>query len=362
MTRLGRAERGLIPFRLHIGVTGHRYLNDAGRVADAAVTAVNEVIAAVRSASPLRVSVLSSLADGADRVVVDRLMKVAHADLEVVLPMAREEYGRDFSTQSKNEFDRLVAGALLIEVVPEQMTREGMYAAAGRLVVDRCDVLVAVWDGETSRGTGGTGDVVSYARAEEVPVVVINPFGDVLAPLAGERLVELADQARQIHRYNAWLARISRASVRREWHRQPLSGVEVAPDGMDLLAEWRTVFFERTDLFASRMRRWYEHLSDALMLMSAASVGVLAAQATLAPSRPGFALIEGGLLLVGLVIVVTGRRRRLHDRWISFRFLAERARSAPFLAIAGVGMSETGWERLGNRRGRRHHWLRRASE
>jgi hypothetical protein len=35
---------------------------------------------------------------------------------------------------------------------------------AGRVVVDRSSVLVAAWDGQPSRGLGGTADVVAYAR------------------------------------------------------------------------------------------------------------------------------------------------------------------------------------------------------
>ena len=34
----------------------------------------------------------------------------------------------------------------------------------GRYVLDRCDVLVAVWDGQPARGRGGTADIVAMAR------------------------------------------------------------------------------------------------------------------------------------------------------------------------------------------------------
>jgi hypothetical protein len=48
---------------------------------------------------------------------------------------------------------------------------------AGKVVVDRSSVLVAVWDGQPSRGLGGTADVVRYARERGVPVEVIWPEG-----------------------------------------------------------------------------------------------------------------------------------------------------------------------------------------
>jgi hypothetical protein len=47
----------------------------------------------------------------------------------------------------------------------------------GRAVVDRSSVLIAVWDGQPSRGLGGTADVVTYARQRGVPITVIWPKG-----------------------------------------------------------------------------------------------------------------------------------------------------------------------------------------
>ena len=45
------------------------------------------------------------------------------------------------------------------------------------MVPDRSSVLVAVWDGQPSRGLGGTADVVAYARQRSVPVTVTWPEG-----------------------------------------------------------------------------------------------------------------------------------------------------------------------------------------
>jgi hypothetical protein len=40
-------------------------------------------------------------------------------------------------------------------------------------VVDNCDVLIAVWDGEGAEGQGGTGEVVARARSQGKPVVIV---------------------------------------------------------------------------------------------------------------------------------------------------------------------------------------------
>ncbi|MCA1708813.1 MAG: hypothetical protein LC808_38260, partial [Actinobacteria bacterium] len=54
---------------------------------------------------------------------------------------------------------------------------EDAFFAAGRRVVDLSDVVVAVWDGMEAKGKGGTGDVVTYARDNGIPVVVAWPKG-----------------------------------------------------------------------------------------------------------------------------------------------------------------------------------------
>jgi hypothetical protein len=54
---------------------------------------------------------------------------------------------------------------------------ERAHLAAGQVVVDRSERLVAVWDGKPARGIGGTADIVSYARQKGVPVAVVWPEG-----------------------------------------------------------------------------------------------------------------------------------------------------------------------------------------
>jgi hypothetical protein len=57
-----------------------------------------------------------------------------------------------------------------VSVLGEQPTREDAYLAGGLALVDDVDVLVALWDGEPSRGRGGTAEVVQYARDTGTPV------------------------------------------------------------------------------------------------------------------------------------------------------------------------------------------------
>lgn len=49
------------------------------------------------------------------------------------------------------------------------------YRLAGRVLIEQCDILVAVWDGKSTLNPGGTGDTARRALAAGVPVLWIDP-------------------------------------------------------------------------------------------------------------------------------------------------------------------------------------------
>jgi hypothetical protein len=145
-----------------IGVTGHRKLADVAAI-EAGVDAALAAIEARFPNEPLRI--LSSLAEGADRLVAQRILACSGARLVVVLPLPRFDYMADFeSQQSREEFLALVGEADALIEMPARERRAEAYEQAGRYVVEHSDVLVAVWDGLPARGRGGTAEIVEWAR------------------------------------------------------------------------------------------------------------------------------------------------------------------------------------------------------
>jgi len=114
---------------------------------------------------------LSSLAEGADRLVVRRVLSRPGARLVAVLPLSKLDYMADFeSQQSREEFVALLNEAETVIEMPVADSRSGTYEQAGRYVVEHSDVLVAVWDGLPARGRGGTAEIVEWARSLGKPV------------------------------------------------------------------------------------------------------------------------------------------------------------------------------------------------
>ncbi|XVU28235.1 hypothetical protein ACQPZJ_14670 [Actinoplanes sp. CA-054009] len=149
---------------MRFGVTGHRVLPPG--IAERAVRHWRRVLPG--GSSPYGVS---SLADGADQLFASHVL-AAGGTLEAVLPC--EGYAASLITDdSRARLRELCRAAVKVTTLPYPAPSEQAYLAAGLAMVDRCDHLFAVWDGRPARGTGGTADIVTYARAQGRPVTVL---------------------------------------------------------------------------------------------------------------------------------------------------------------------------------------------
>ena len=164
--------------RVVIGVTGHRNLGPDAVFVEVVRSVIEDirVRASCPNGKPPALVVLSALAEGADRLVTREVLKVPGSSLEVVLPMERDDYAEDFkASQSKAEYEELLARAVHVKQFPAKDTRVEAYEQVGQYIVDHCDVLIALWDGRPAAGRGGTGEIVQYAREKKRPVFWIYP-------------------------------------------------------------------------------------------------------------------------------------------------------------------------------------------
>jgi len=150
-----------------LGVTGHRVLPDAAELAHQVDDAIDDL------AGDRTVHLLTSLAEGADRVVAHRVLARDGGTIEALLPLEVDDYEADFADEASiDDFRALLAGAERTEVVTGP-TRTAAYEAAGFAVVDRSEALLALWDGRPARGAGGTAHVVARAQHLGRPVRVV---------------------------------------------------------------------------------------------------------------------------------------------------------------------------------------------
>jgi hypothetical protein len=151
-----------------LGATGHQEIPPGAR--EFVVTGIRGILR--RAESPL--VAVTSLAAGADQLVATELLR-AGGHLHVVVPS--RHYEQTFATKMDLAFRSLLEAAHSVTRLDYAEPSEEAFLAAGKCVVDNCEVLIAVWDGRPARGLGGTADVVRYARETGKAVSIVWPDG-----------------------------------------------------------------------------------------------------------------------------------------------------------------------------------------
>ncbi len=189
-----------------IGVVGHRpnrLPEDAARlnllrstlqtILEQAKASVGDVVRMPGSAlyngeTPV-LRAVSPLAEGSDRIFAELALALGY-ELCSPLPFPQGEFEKDFVPP-----DALESGSLTHFRSLLQQARDGdrltlfqldgardqatdAYAAAGRVVLNQSDLLIAVWDGGAPAGPGGTVHTIYEAVRYHMPVIWI----DALAP------------------------------------------------------------------------------------------------------------------------------------------------------------------------------------
>ncbi len=388
---------------LAVGVTGHREANLAGidrvglrSAVDAALAQIEAALqvvarqhAEVFDAAPPRLRLVSALADGADSLVAHAALDAGWR-LDACLPFARDEYAADFGVVQLADFEALLTRASAVFELPARRDdAEAAYEAAGRLILDQSDLLVALWDGHPNRGRGGTSRVVAEAVARQVPVLHIHAGGaeppqllwsglgvaemeqptvdtvpraavaemlpKVVAALTEPPqqevdrrmlrgyLVERTTRSRPPITYPLLLAaagvrRLSRRDLRplaagdgAKALRAPLAGERLDPRFLDRIAQRYGIADLAGTFFAQVFRSGF----IANYLLAGLAV-VLALSGLIAPAFK-LPLILAELACVGLILVNTqaGRRLGWHERWMDNRHLAEQLRSLALSSTVG---------------------------
>ncbi len=152
-----------------VGFTGHRNLKDKAGVE----RAMRAALEGLRAEADVEWLALSSIAEGADMLFARTALRVGFG-WEAVLPMPPVEFRADFGAEVWREVEGLLGDAEHVRIIGERSHRDDSYLDCGMETVNHCDVLLAVWDGERSRGRGGTAEIIGYARSMGRPIIIID--------------------------------------------------------------------------------------------------------------------------------------------------------------------------------------------
>ncbi len=199
---------------VNVGITGHRRISAEAEPAlrenvSAFLQTIKDEVERLRQTplfsqvsklyaeEPSRFVLLSSLASGADSLVAEEALKLGY-ELHAPLPLAREEYEKDFDTPPTLATfrDLLTRASRVFEISAANPERGHAYADAARVVLNQSDVLLALWDGRDTEYVAGTAATIAQASSQHIPVIHIHPEGAMPTCIITDGIRQTAWQVR----------------------------------------------------------------------------------------------------------------------------------------------------------------------
>ena len=286
-----------------VGFTGHRQLNDEAGVE----RAMRDILTGLRKEAGVEWLALSSVAAGSD-ILFARSALALGMGWEAVLPLPAAEFRNDFADADWNDVEALLAKAEHVRVIGERGHREDAYLDGGMETVNHCDVLLAVWDGEPSRGRGGTAEIVAYARELCRPLILVDA---VTLAVREENFEQLKVGDRHLAQLNA------RPSV-------PVPvDTSTDPSRHRVLA-----FHRKVDHAATNGAPHFRRLITATVALHVTATALAAATLAFHLHHPGLPWGKMICLFGALGVAMVLRHHRHQHDWVRSRLAAEITRSA----------------------------------
>ncbi|HEY2139347.1 MAG TPA: hypothetical protein VGH00_04645 [Chthoniobacterales bacterium] len=157
---------------LVIGFTGHRRVENEEKAAQI----LGDVIATLQRDLGSDLIGRSSVASGGDTLFAEACV-AAKLKWVALLPFPESEFRKDFNDGDWKRARALLDQAERIEVLSDTAERPQGYLRCGLATVDGADLMIALWNGQASRGPGGTAEIVEHARLVQKPLVMISSNG-----------------------------------------------------------------------------------------------------------------------------------------------------------------------------------------
>jgi hypothetical protein len=166
---------------LRIGIAGYNNLDpkQIGKLEQAVDEAINYI---EQQFADYYLTVFSSLAAGADRLVARRLLNLEASRLIAILPLPEDDYVNDFGLSDDNKVDSqgaelrkefkywLSHKAIEIIAMPPSPTRRSAYLKAGYFIAEHSDILIAIGNGSEEKDSSITVQILAKAEMLNKPI------------------------------------------------------------------------------------------------------------------------------------------------------------------------------------------------
>ncbi len=319
---------------LVVGVTGHRDVAiDDEKHLRAAFGRTLQRLSQSCPNTPLLV--LSGLAAGTDSLAAEEAF-ARNIPVMACLPMPISEYEKDFLPAELARFRVLLSQCSRVAVTSP--TREKGYVALGHFIAQYSHVLVAFWDEETSRGAGGTSEVVDMRMTsrpqpvglEDIPYLPdVGPVDVIVTPRIRARRPAESYSVKRLYPEHAARDRTAAANFKSILSHVDTYNVDLSRTFASNEESPLQSLMQRTDDIANRLRKRTNYFQLFLFLSA-----FVAAAVQIVGVIPTFAKVSG-LLVAGLAYIIA-RRNDYENRYQDYRAITEGLRVQSAWHFAGL--------------------------
>jgi hypothetical protein len=286
-----------------VGFTGHRRLREPERVG----TLLRESLRSLGKEIPGQLVGHSSIAIGGDTLFAEACL-ASGIPWIALLPFAEGDFKSDFTDADWDKARQLLRQAARVDSLVGAKDRNVAYLECGLATVEEADLMIAIWDGEASRGTGGTAEVVTHARNFGKPLIMIHP--DRLTTQRERFSPEIFTDAEMDYLNRLPERAIAETNSRTETEQRIRR------------------FFAKVDAQAARIAPRFRRWVAASVLMNTLAAILTAAEIGFGIRSRFLDAFIFLLIAAAMLSIIQIKRKHAHRNWIRCRVAAEVCRSA----------------------------------
>jgi conflict system pore-forming effector with SLATT domain len=321
-----------IPVEVRIGIIGRWTPEQKDRVG-ASVRKVRRELAKALNHSPATYALLPGLAEGADSLMSDQEPAQTASASSSGLPAAVLHYLESFKTErSKKKFrDQFRDLAKRSKEAPDPIL------ARAKEIVQDCNVVIAIWNPVQGFDDSSAAPLIAFALQSGRTFYWIDPADGRTKRYDNDDC--FLDSIVNKDAYNGASVDAEELAADLNAQVQALEAqafaAHIRPGSLDALFPRVLPHFVRAEALAAHWRNRYVWLGKAIYSLAALAVATGTVVSIFDWSRT-WAFWEVGETAAVLMLVCISELGDVLQRWIDYRFLAERLRAAIHLYVAGV--------------------------
>lgn len=331
----------VVPRIVRIGTAGPKKIVDENLIRDKIVK-VLKIIERRLKKTPHAFLVVSPLSEGFDRLLAEEILKypvsnkIQDNSLEIIF--------QNNNHPEKLEYNHFIKKAVskrdLTSILKEEAykSRADFYTLAGQVVVDDCDILIALWD-QKKDDKGETAKIVEYARNNVGrSIFFINPHTGAVDEEENDDHI-----LRNLKYHNLFNLEVFTSDKIKKAQQEDYGYVYDQIKSLDisdeLLESLNNNFFlqlVRADLLALYYQSRHMLSINMVYYLSVLAVAMVTFKVVFAPSLSIVLILESILMITIVILLLKNKSDDWHRKWIDYRYLAERLRSGLIFSVVGM--------------------------